>query len=54
MPNRSAKAKKQERRTKNEYLKKNGRTKKQIARKLRRSKSKGVTSTVGNKKQLTW
>ena len=34
MPNRSAKARKQERRKKNDHLRKHGRTRKQIARKL--------------------
>tara|TARA_B100001778_G_scaffold227651_1_gene189106 strand:+ start:83 stop:196 length:114 start_codon:yes stop_codon:yes gene_type:complete len=36
VPNRKAKARKQERRKKNEYLKKHGRTRKQIKRKKRK------------------
>tara|TARA_Y100000593_G_C4228946_1_gene295935 strand:+ start:703 stop:816 length:114 start_codon:yes stop_codon:yes gene_type:complete len=36
MPNKKAKQRKQERRSKNEYLKKYGRTKKQISRKKRK------------------
>tara|TARA_Y100001937_G_scaffold108845_1_gene152892 strand:+ start:7264 stop:7422 length:159 start_codon:yes stop_codon:yes gene_type:complete len=39
MPNRKAKARKQERRKKNDFLKKNGRTAKQIARIKRRKKN---------------
>ena len=39
MPNRKAKARKQERQKKNEFLKKNGRTAKQIARIKRRKKN---------------
>ncbi len=39
MPNRKAKARKQERRKKNEYLKKHGRTRKQIERKKKRDGS---------------
>tara|TARA_R100000808_G_scaffold14375_1_gene34008 strand:- start:42 stop:155 length:114 start_codon:yes stop_codon:yes gene_type:complete len=35
MPNKKAKSRKQERRKKNSYLKKNGRTSKQVARKKR-------------------
>ena len=52
MPNRAAKARKQERRKKNEYLKKHGRTAKQIARKKRRENAKGVgdVPSFGRKK----
>ena len=51
MPNRSAKARKQERRKKNDHLRKHGRTRKQIARKLRRNKSKGTaTPSFGKRK----
>ena len=41
MPNKKAKERKQERRRKNEWLKKHGRTKKQIARFKRREKNRG-------------
>ena len=37
MPNKAAKLRKQERRAKNEYLQKNGRTPSQIARKKKRN-----------------
>ena len=51
MPNRAAKARKQERRKKNDMLNKNGRTAKQIARKKRRDKSKGsATPSYGKRK----
>ena len=40
MPNRKAKDRKYKRRKQNDYLKKHGRTKKQIARKLRTAKRK--------------
>ena len=41
MPNKKAKERKQERRRKNEWLKKYGRTKKQIVRFKRREKNRG-------------
>ena len=46
MPNKKAKQRKQERRKKNEYLKKHGRTKKQIAR----FKKRDAGSNRGNER----
>ena len=50
MPNKKAKARKQERRKKNDYLNKHGRTAKQIARKKRREKA---TETIIKNLQKT-
>ena len=43
MPNKAAKQRKQERRKKNEWLKKYGRTKKQIARWKKKNEGKSMT-----------
>ena len=45
MPNTAAKQRKQERRKKNEWLKKYGRTKKQLARWKRKNKDKTIGDT---------